>query len=426
MKPARSLGNASLMVAAGGFAAVEVALGQRWVDGTAWRILGQAFEAATVGGVADWFAVTALFREVPLPVIRRHTNIVVKNRARIVSGIADMVQNRWLSPEIIREHLTRFSASHHLVDYLSDDRRAETALSFLRDLIGQIARGIDEPEVSSFLDRVLKDQLAEFDLAGPMGRWIGAAMRRGDHHAVWDTVLSALEESAQGEEFREAARNMLARAIHEYEEGGFLRGIAVELAETLDIVNKDEAVDALLRNVVEVVREARGNPRHPLRERMDAVLLDFADGLAAGNPEAVRTVKNLRDAFVEAAETRVHIGNALARLRETVNSEMSKPGSDLDRLIRRIFRERFEGFREDADAQSKVDAWVRNVATGFVEKRHAAIGEMVRGSLEKLSDLDLVSQIEEKVGTDLQYIRLNGAIVGGLVGAALAVWKWWL
>jgi uncharacterized membrane-anchored protein YjiN (DUF445 family) len=414
------------VVAVGGFAAVEAALGQKWVDGPAWGILGQAFEAATVGGVADWFAVTALFREVPLPVIRRHTNIVVKNRARIVAGIADMVQNRWLSPDIIREHLARFSASRHLLDYLSDERRAESALSLLRDLVGQIASGIDEPEVSSFLNRVLKDQLAEFDLAGPMGRWIGAAMRRGDHHAVWETVLSALEESAQGEEFREAARKMLSRAIHEYKEGGFFRGIAVELAETLDIVNKDEAVDALLRNVVRVVREARGNPRHPLRERMDGVLLDFADGLAAGHPEAVRTLEKLRNAFVEAADTGVYIGKALARLRETVDSELTKPGSDLDRLIRRIFRERFEGFREDANAQSKVDAWVRNVATGFVEKRHAAIGEMVRGSLEKLSDLDLVSQIEQKVGTDLQYIRLNGAIVGGLVGALLAVGKWFL
>jgi uncharacterized membrane-anchored protein YjiN (DUF445 family) len=257
-----------------------------------------------------------------------------------------------------------------------------------------------------------------------VGRWIGGGMRRGDHHAVWETVLSALEESAQGAEFREAVRKMLSRAIHEYREGGFLRGIAFEVAETLDIVNKDEAADALLRNVVLVVREARDNPGHPLRERMDGILLEFADGLAAGDPEAVQTLEKLRNAFVEAADTRVYITKSLARLRETVDSELSKPGSDLDRLIRRIFRERFEGFREDANVQSKVDAWVRNVATGFVEKRHAAIGEMVRGSLEKLSDLDLVSQIEEKVGTDLQYIRLNGAIVGGLVGAVLAVGKW--
>jgi len=424
MKASRSLGKISLLTAVGGFAAIEAAFGQKWIHGPAWSVLGQAFEAATVGGVADWFAVTALFREVPLPVIRRHTNIVVKNRGRIVSGIADMVQNRWLSPEILREHLARFQASRHLMDYLSDERRAESALSFLRDLIGQLAQGIDQPEVSSFLNRVLKDQLAEFDLARPTGRWIGAAMRRGDHHAVWETVLSALEAAAGGLEFRDAARRMLSRAIHEYKEGRFLRGIAVELAELLDIVNKDEAVDALLGNVVQVVREARGNPRHPLRERLDDILLEFADALAEGRPDAVRTVEKLRNALVEAADAQVHIGKALARLRETVDAEMTRPGSDLDRLIRRIFRERFDEFRQDADAQSQVDAWVRAVASGFVEKRHAAIGEMVRGSLERLSDLDLVSQIEEKVGNDLQYIRLNGAIVGGLVGAAIAVGKW--
>jgi len=424
MKPSRNLGNVSLLTAVGGFAAIETALGQKWIDGPAWRVLGQAFEAATVGGVADWFAVTALFREVPLPVIRRHTNIIVKNRARIVTGIADMVQNRWLSPETLREHLARFSASRHLMDYLSDARRSETALSFLRDLIGQLARGLDQPEVSSLLNRILKDQMAEFDLAGPMGRWIGAAIRRGDHHAVWETVLSALEESTGGPDFRDAARRLLSRAIHEYKEGGFLRGVAVDLAEALDIVNKDDAVDALLGNVARVVREARGNPEHPLRQRMDRVLLDFADALAEGGPEAVCTVERLRRALVDSADTREYIARALARLRETVDEETCRAGSDLDRMIRRIFRERFDDFRQDAEAQSQVDSWVRNVAAGFVEKRHAAIGEMVRGSLEKLSDLDLVSQIEEKVGNDLQYIRLNGAIVGGLVGAALAIGKW--
>src|SRR5579863_6129873 len=101
MKVVRSLGNASLLVAVGGLVAVETALRLHWVRGPAWQVLGRAFEASTVGGVADWFAVTALFREVPLPIVRRHTNIIAKNRARIVAAIADMVQNRWLSPAVI-------------------------------------------------------------------------------------------------------------------------------------------------------------------------------------------------------------------------------------------------------------------------------------------------------------------------------------
>jgi uncharacterized membrane-anchored protein YjiN (DUF445 family) len=91
--------------------------------------------------------------------------------------------------------------------------------------------------------------------------------------------------------------------------------------------------------------------------------------------------------------------------------------------MRREFQERVELFRADRAAQEKFDDWVRQIALDLVEKRHDRIGEMVRGSLEKLSDLDLVGQIENKVGRDLQYIRLNGAIVGGFAGAVLAILK---
>jgi uncharacterized membrane-anchored protein YjiN (DUF445 family) len=423
MRSVRGLGNVSLLVAVGGFAAVETALGLKWVNGQVWQVVGYAFEAATVGGLADWFAVTALFHEVPLPVIRRHTNIIVKNRARIVAGIAHMVQNRWLSPEVIREHVARFSASQLMLDRLSEESHAGGLLSFLRDLLGKVAGAIDEPEISAFLDRILRDQLADFEIAGPMGRWIGAAIRRGDQQAVWETVLSALEESTRGADLRDAVRSILDRVIRE---AGVLWKVGVGTVEMLRVLTVDEVVDKLLRGVEHLIHEARGNPQHPLRVRLDGLLLEFADGLAVGRPETIYSLEKLRRAFVEAADTREYIGKALTRLQETVTSELSKPGSDLDQLIRRIFREQLAAFRQDTGIQAKVDALVRKVATEFVEERHAQIGVMVRGSLEKLSNLDLVSQIEEQVGTDLQYIRLNGAIVGGLVGAILAIGKWLL
>ncbi len=100
-----SLGNISLAGAIAGLIATEIALRHGVVAGASWQVILKAFEAATIGGFADWFAVSALFHEVPLPLIRRHTNIIVKNRRRIVEGIADIVQNRWLAPHIIREHL---------------------------------------------------------------------------------------------------------------------------------------------------------------------------------------------------------------------------------------------------------------------------------------------------------------------------------
>ena len=169
-----------------GFSVLELALHQGWVHGPFWIVAASAFEAGTVGGVADWFAVTALFREVRIPLIRRHTNIVVKNRARIVDGIAEMVQTRWLSPAVIEEHLGRFSASRTLTDYLSDGERREKLLAVAGDLLRKIVEGLDGPEVADFLSRTLQDQIRDIDLAGPLGRWMEKA--KGPH-ACWKPTV---------------------------------------------------------------------------------------------------------------------------------------------------------------------------------------------------------------------------------------------
>src|SRR5215471_15798113 len=134
---ATSLGALSLTVSIGGLITTEVALRHGWLAAPGWKILLQAFEAATVGGLADWFAVSALFREIPLPLTRRHTNIIIRNRRRIVDGIADMVQNRWLAPSVIREHLPNFSASQYVLEFLSRNDHLESVVEIFRDVIRQ-------------------------------------------------------------------------------------------------------------------------------------------------------------------------------------------------------------------------------------------------------------------------------------------------
>src|SRR5512140_1416868 len=152
-----SLGNISLAVAIASLITTDMALRHGVVAGASWQVIRQAFEAATIGGFADWFAVNALFHEVPLPLIRRHTNIIVKNRRRIVEGIADIVQNRWLAPHIIREHLSLFSASRYVLHYLGHEERFDKVLGILRDIIGQVGRGLEAPEFAAFVERVVRD-----------------------------------------------------------------------------------------------------------------------------------------------------------------------------------------------------------------------------------------------------------------------------
>ncbi|HLK68703.1 MAG TPA: DUF445 domain-containing protein [Bryobacteraceae bacterium] len=421
-----SLGNVSLCIAVTGLVAVETALRLHLVRGAAWQVIAQAFEASTIGGVADWFAVTALFRTVPLPIIRRHTNIIAKNRTRIVSAIADMVENRWLSPAVIREHLERFSASEQLLERFSDEADADRVISFLRGLFRKLASGLDRPEVSELLERALRERLQSSDLANPIGAWLGDAIREGDHDGIWETVLEWLEEATQSKEFRQMAGKLVDYIIQEYREGGFFQGWTLQAVESLRLFRKANMVDGLISKLEQLAQEARADPEHPLRARLDGMLLDYADGLAEGRPESVEGMDKVRRALAEGVDTREYVEKALHRLHDSIDSELAEEGSDLDQLLHHIFQEQLSRFRKDPETRETLDGWVREVITELVETRHKQIGIMVRSSLSKLSDEHLVAQIEDKVGADLQYIRLNGAVVGGLVGALLGIAKLFL
>jgi uncharacterized membrane-anchored protein YjiN (DUF445 family) len=418
-----SLGNTSLAVSIGGLVATELALRQGWVTASGWKIVLHAFEAATIGGLADWFAVSALFREVPVPLIRRHTNIIIKNRQRIVDGIADMVQNRWLAPRIIREYLMNFSASQYLLDFLANHDHLETVLGTARDIIRQFARGVAAPEVAGFLERTLKDQLRDLKFAEPLGHWLGQRIRSGDHHRAWNTLLPVMEKTVQGPEVKAILQLTIVRAFETYKDGGLLKRLAINLAHGLNIVNEEEIVASFAAKMAEAIRAAQSDPAHPLRARIDGIVIEFADKLAAGDADAVAVVAKLQAALINGTDLREILQRTLSSLSDAIEKAFQESGSDFNNLMRRTLRDRLDIFRLDRSSQEKVDRWVTDIALELMEKRHEMIGQMVRGSLEKLSDLDLVGQIEEKVGRDLQYIRLNGAIVGGLVGAILAIIK---
>ena len=418
-----SLGNISLAAAIAGLIATDIALRRGVVAGASWHIIHQAFEAATIGGFADWFAVSALFHEVPLPLIRRHTNIIVKNRRRIVEGIADMVQNRWLAPHIIRDHLSLFSASQYVLHYLADEERFDKVLGITRSLIGQVGRGLEAPEFAGFVERVVRDQLRDIQFAKPLGGWLGHYLRRGDHHRVWDALLAAAENAAQSSDLQRLLQGMIGRALDEYHGAGFLKQLGIQMARRLNLVNEEQLAALLIGKMTVAVREARSDPGHPLRSWVDGIVIEFADKLAMGEPDALATVESVRIALIEAAGSGEMLQRALRRLGATLEEGFKNVDSDLNRLLRQELHRHLDLFRVNIAAQEQLDGWVKNFALELVEQRHDMIGQMVRGSLEKLSDLDLVRQIETKVGQDLQYIRLNGAIVGGFAGAVLAIIK---
>jgi len=155
------VGTVLLLLAVAGAAACRVALRIGPLAGAAWLQLAAAgFDAALVGGFADWFAVTALFRH-PLGLPIPRTAILPRQRARIVEGIVAMVEKKWLSPEVISARLARFAPSAFVVEWLRDPAHGARLAAPLRDMLGALARVLTEAEEVAFLDRTLQRGLRE-------------------------------------------------------------------------------------------------------------------------------------------------------------------------------------------------------------------------------------------------------------------------
>jgi len=413
------VGAVSLGAAAAGAAVCHVGLVGGPFAGAAWlRIVTAGFEAALVGGLADWFAVTALFRH-PLGLPIPHTAIIPRRRARIVDGIVAMVEDEWLSPEVIGARLARLAPSAAVVDWLRDPEHVARLGGPVRDLLRALARLLSDDDVAGFVDHTLRRELREAPLDAA-----GAALARW---AAGDGGGRAFAAAAH------SLANLAARPRTPAELQWWLersaRALRTRGRRLLPFVLRRRVVQ---RAIVEAacdwaeteLRAAADDPAHPLRRAVLDSVGRFADRLVAGDGAARAQAARLRAALIESLEAGPLVRDVLARLRAQLEGDLDDPTSALSTLVDRRARAGVLELLNDPARRAAFDRWVRDLAETLLRRHHDQIGLTVRENLEALETGRLVAQIEARVGPDLQFIRLNGAIVGGLVGLLLAVARW--
>ncbi|MGP8214009.1 MAG: DUF445 domain-containing protein [Bacteroidia bacterium] len=388
-----------------------------------WCILQAGFEAGTIGGVADWFAVRALFHEVPIPLIRRHTNIIVKNRVKVTDGAVDLITNKWLTPEVIKEKIAGISIAESILKSLDEPQNRIRAIDFLRDILNRLADNLDKPEVVSLLQKILKDQIAGVDLATPLGHWLERSIKGGDHNQLWEMILDSAGKTINDPSTRQLLLQKLREKAEEYKKEGFWKSVGLGLAEFVGAFDQNSIVSKMIGAINDFIREAKGNPNHPVRQKFDKSLLEFANNLIAGQPGAHNIVNDLKRKLIENADAQQIIHGILTRFKTTVKEELKHNDTTFMVLLTKYFDGAIAELKEDKSAQQKIDIWLKETIVSLVTKYHPEIGNMIRQSISKLNDSELLAQIEEQVGNDLQYIRLNGALVGGVVGIILATIK---
>lgn len=419
MRIKRHLGNLSLLLVAGLFAGLETAMRTGALTGPWVRVAASGFEAGLVGALADWFAVSALFREVPIPFLRRHTNILLRKREALTEQIVDVVQNQWLTPKAIGEYLSQRSPSTLLLDYLADPRHETQLLEAFRDVFTAIVDRLDGPEMTKFLGQALRHQIDRPDFGRFLGGQLEAALQRGDHGPALDAVLGVVEDAVRGGTLKRLVRGWIEDAARSYAERDTMKAAATWVLEKAGGLDYDRAAEDIVGAVAASIHGVRGNSAHPVRMKVEEAATRFARGLAEGGAKEQAALDRVRAGVTERLESEAGLREILRRLKESVAAQLADRRSAFMLAAASFLKSRLADLRTDKALCDRLDRWVLETAKSVVERNPAMIGEMIRTSLMKLEGPELVGQIESKVGPELQYIRLNGAVIGTLVGLGL-------
>jgi uncharacterized membrane-anchored protein YjiN (DUF445 family) len=416
------VGSVSLLCAVVGMVACWIALAAGPFAAAPWlRIVAAGFEAATVGALADWFAVTALFRR-PLGLPIPHTAIIPTRRAKLVESIASIVENDWLSPDVIGARLARFAPSELLVEWLRTPGHVERLGGPIRDLMRGLSRTLTEPEVADFADRAIQRQLRELPLDASAGQWITRALESGSADAAFETAATSLARLAGlGSTWDRLDQLLLDLANKRRDEGKTIEAFLLRRKGV-----RKRLVLGACQAATDQLNAAALDRTHPLRRAVLAAVARWAERLASGDRAALELAERLRGALLSSLEAGPLVRDTLARLRRELEHQLDDPTSALSRLIDRRLQAGIVEILDDPDRRVTFDQWVRATADELLRRHHHQIGLTVRENLEALDTGTLVAMIEARVGNDLQFIRLNGAVVGGLVGLALATAHWFL
>lgn len=432
----RHRGTLSLIIASSGWLLIVLSSHFLALHGAGLTIARHIFEGAMVGGVADWFAVRALFRHIPIPLLQRHTNIISKNRPRLTEGIVDMVQNQWLAPAVIRERLHQVSVSRMAVVYLQAPDVRRQALRYARTLLSHGARTLDSPLLVRFVSDLATRHLQALDLNALFIRPLRSSLRDDAvFDQLWANFSDTLQRVLSHEDVREViyagVENLIEQYLHHAEDKGVLSGTWAKIKIWVGMPNRDERKQWLFEKL-DLVGQHLGQQGDggawELRFAVRDKLLHLLEGLDSPDSQVTQALLKQQGKLAERLHDSDLFRQLLTSAKDSCVLQLSDEHSPMSLWLSGLYDDGLSTISQSAELQARLDSVIIDLLVNLVEENPDAIGATVRYALSpgRLSDAALIAQIEDKVGDDLEWIRVNGAVVGGLVAGMLGAVQIWL
>ncbi|CAM3756678.1 DUF445 domain-containing protein [Cohnella lubricantis] len=380
-------------------------------DFVAGKLLHGGFEAGLVGGLADWFAVTALFRR-PLGLPIPHTALLPRNRDKVVRSLVNVMENEFLTKDSIKSKVNGYLTPERMLGlaerHLDDGVRAAVQIS------DYALRQLPLERIVPVLARELRGLLGRLDTAALLRLASEATISRGLDEKALLFLLAKAEGFAASDSVRRQLGAMAAQSLANVQAKGFM-GFAV--GAFAGFMSEEKLGDMLQNALLSNLRSMQAYPDHPLRQLILAELRRAIEGLPA-NETALRELNAAKEQLPDRLNLEVHLLRWGEELRSRTLAYI-EDGRFADKVVRPALASLVERYKNGPDSLVPALAWLQERIAGIVDENHSRIGQLVRENLDKLDNATLIKMIEEKVGGDLQWIRVNGAVCGFLIGLVL-------
>ncbi|MFE1513455.1 DUF445 domain-containing protein [Corynebacterium bovis] len=371
----------------------------RGQDGAWTGYVRAASEAGMVGALADWFAVTALFRH-PLGIPIPHTAIIRRKKDQVGHALSEFVGENFLNATLISEKLRQARIPERAADWVLDGGGAERVSAEAGKLIDVVVTGLDPADVEQVIRAFVVDSVTEPEWAPPLGRGLGQLIEEGRTEPVVDAVVVWLDERAR------ASEDLVVRLLDERTPAWAPRFVR-------------ELVGArVYRELVEFTADVRRNPDHEARRALRRFLRQLADDLQH-DPAMIGRVERLKNEVMESAPVRALPGRLWERARVVLTDMARDPESLLRRRIVRWSTDVAGRVRTDADLRASLESRIVGGAAYLAENYAGEVTGIIGETVERWDADEASDRIELMVGKDLQFIRVNGTVVGALAGLVI-------
>ena len=353
-------------------------------------------EAAMVGALADWFAVTALFHY-PLGIRIPHTNLIENSKERIGDNLGNFVVENFLSPQNIRPYIQKLKISSFVGDWLSKERNQENLMKELSNIVLDILNKLDDTEVVNFIGKKAKEMTDDVKINEIIGNGLDYVLDKNDHQRFITNLSKQIKEYVLNNQkmVKERVKSESFFLIPKFVDDGIAEKITKGLSNYFEEVELDE--------------------NHSLRAEITQKLYEFSKEIQT-EEKWVEEFRSIKNDFLKEEKIQQYSTDIWNSIKKSLSKELEEEQSALKNYLRKNLTELSENLKTDEVFQNKIDHWIRVTAYKYILKNTHQFGALISSTVGNWEGKELSEKLELEVGKDLQFIRVNGTIVGGFVG----------